>query len=112
MSFAFAAIGTKDEAIAQLKHASISTGPDRFNEFGTDLRDLLVKHFGQEAASAGAGHEYRYVVKANGHGGGNAALSLQLTVEPQWTAVPPAEPEAADEVADELEAQRPDLTAD
>lgn len=84
MSFAFQAIGTADEVISQLEAAPIGEGEQRFNKFGTDLRDLLVRHFGHEHEHArpwAEGHEYRYIVKANGHGGGSVALSLQLEVE-------------------------------
>lgn len=89
MSFSFQAIGNKDEVIAQLEAAPIGQGEQRFNEFGADLRDLLVRHFGHEGEHArpyAAGHEYRYVVKANGHGGGSVALSLSLTIEPHHVA--------------------------
>jgi hypothetical protein len=96
MSFGFAAIGTKDEVTAQLGQAQIPAGEGRFNEFGTDLRDLLVKHFGQETATAGPGYEYRYVVKAGGHGGGSSPLSVQLTIEPQWIPMPAPDAEATE----------------
>lgn len=99
MSFSFAGVGTKEEVISQLGHAAITTGEERFNAFGAELRDLLVKHFGHESASAGPDHEYRYAVKAAGHGGGNSPLSVQLSVDPHWVAASPApaaEPAPAD----------------
>lgn len=94
MSFSFAAVGTKDEVARQLKKVPLTVGEDRFNEFGADLRALLVKHFDAETASAGPGYEYRYAVKANGHGGGNSALYVQLSVDTHW--VPADEPETAE----------------
>lgn len=100
MSFAFQAIGTADEVIAQLEAAPIGLGEARFNEFGADLRNLLVKHFGHEHEHArpwAEGHEYRYVVKASGHGGGSVALSLELRVENHHVAA--TVPEAAKDAA-------------
>ncbi len=91
MSFGFSAIGTSDEVITQLEAAPLGLGENRFNQFGADLRDLLVKHFGHEPEHArpyAEGHEFRYVVKANGHGGGSVPLSVQLTVEYQHVPVP------------------------
>jgi hypothetical protein len=85
MTFGFHAIGAKDEVIEQLEATPLSTGEARFNEFGVELRDLLVKHFGYEADHHGA-YEYRYVVKAFGHGGGSVPLSLNLSVEPLYLA--------------------------
>ncbi len=88
MSFSFAAVGTKDEVTAQLAARTITTGDDRFNEIAVDLRDLLVKHFEAETPQPFGHSGYRYTVKASGHGGGSVPLSLQVTVEPHWTAVP------------------------
>jgi hypothetical protein len=88
MSFAFTAIGTKEEVGGQLERAQIPGGEGRFNEFGLELRDLLVRHFGAEDTG---GHEYKYVVKASGHGGGTSPLSVQLAVEPFWMQPAPAE---------------------
>ena len=66
---------------------------ERFNDFGRDPRDLLVKHFGQETADPGGQHEYRYLVRANGHGGGNVPLQVDLEVSPHWVpSVPPETP--------------------
>ncbi|HEX3963009.1 MAG TPA: hypothetical protein VHZ03_41315 [Trebonia sp.] len=101
MSFGFTAIGAKEEVSAQLEHAQITTGEERFNEFGIELRDLIAKHFGHETAHAGQGHEYRYVVKANGHGGGTSPLTVNLVIEPHWVAVPPQEPEVLAAIPDE-----------
>ena len=101
MSFSFNAIGTADEVIAQLEAAPIGKGQQRFNKFGGDLRDLLVSHFGHEHEHAvpwAGGHEYRYIVKASGHGGGSVPLSLQLEVENHHVAV--RQPETAKDVQD------------
>ena len=87
MSFGFNAVGTSEQAAAQLENTPIGLGEKRFNEFGADLRELLVKHLSAESVSPGPGYEYRYTVKANGHGGGSVPLSLQLTVEPLYVAV-------------------------
>jgi hypothetical protein len=100
MSFAFNAVGTRDEVAGQLEHAQISIGGERFNELGAELRDLLVKHFEQETASAGAGHEYRYTVKATGHGGGSSPLSVNLAIEPHWIHLTPAGEAALDAETD------------
>jgi hypothetical protein len=94
VSFSFSAIGTRDEVARQLKKVPLTVGENRFNEFGADLRDLLVKHFEAETASAGPGYEYRYAVRASGHGGGNVALCLDLKVDTHW--VPADEPETAE----------------
>jgi hypothetical protein len=94
VSFSFAAIGTKDEVTRQLGKVPLTVGEDRFNEFGADLRDLLVKHFEAETANTGPGYAYRYAVKANGHGGGNSALYVELSVQAHW--VPADEPETAE----------------
>lgn len=83
MSFAFSAIGTRDEVLAQLPHV-----PTSGNAVGDAVRDLLAEQFTAESASANPGYEYRYVVKASGHSGGGAALSLNLSVEAQWVPVP------------------------
>ena len=99
MSFAFQALGDKDEVIAQLEAAPIGLGEKRFNEFGADLRELLVKHFGHEAEHQG-GYQYRYIVKANGHGGGSVPLSLNLTVESLYVPVLGLSDAAAPERAD------------
>lgn len=96
MSFGYNAVGTSEQAAAQLENAPIGLGEKRFNEFGAELRDLLVKHLTAENVSASTGYEYRYTVKANGHGGGNVPLSLQLTVEPLYVAVGTT-PDAGDE---------------
>lgn len=102
MSFGFAAIGTKEEIPAQLEHAQITTGADRFNDFGVELRDLIARHFGKETATAHSGHEYRYTVKAPGHGGGGSPLTVNLVIEPHWVAVPPQEDVIVDaEIADD-----------
>jgi hypothetical protein len=94
MTFGFAAIGTKDEVTGQLQRAQVPGGENRFNDFGAELRDLLVKHFGQETANPSPGYQIRYAVKAGGHGGGNLPLSVQLTIEPQY--VPAPEPVTAE----------------
>jgi hypothetical protein len=86
MSFTFAAVGTTAEIGAQLAAANIAGGDDRFNEVAFDLRDLLAKHFAAESAPAWGDAEYRYTVKAGGHGGGSSPLSLQVTVEPHYIA--------------------------
>jgi hypothetical protein len=93
MTFAFTAIGTKAEVGIQLAEArkNITVGPDRFNAFGVELLDLVAKHFREETAQAGLGYEYRYVVKASGHGGGNSPLYVDLHIEALWVAAPPAE---------------------
>jgi hypothetical protein len=101
MSFSFNAIGTKEDVTAQLEAASVPGGSDRFNEFGADLRDLLVRHFGAETAAAGEGHEYRYVVKASGHGGGNSPLYVQLTIEACWVPVVSADSISGDAPAED-----------
>ncbi len=98
MTFGFAAIGTKDEVTDQLQRAQIPAGEHRFNDFGAELRDLLVKHFGQETAHPSSGYEIRYTVKAGGHGGGSVPLSVQLTIEPQY--LPAPEPERAESPAE------------
>lgn len=98
MSFSFAAVGTKDDVVAQLGAASITTSDHRFNEVAVDLRDLLVKHFEAETLQPYGSSDYRYTVKASGHGGGNVPLSLQVTVEPHWIPVPAA-PEAVPDAA-------------
>jgi len=97
MSFGFQAIGAKDEVIGQLEATPIGLGEHRFNQFGADLRDLLVEHFGHEAEHQGA-YQYRYVVKANGHGGGSVPLSLQLTVESVYFPAPAKAEGLADRV--------------
>jgi hypothetical protein len=99
MSFSFTGIGTAPEVTGQLKAAQIGTDAHR-NEFGTDLRALLVTHFGEQDLNAGAGYEYRYVVSASGYGGGASPLSLSLTVSPHWVAILDAvdtEPDPDDE---------------
>lgn len=104
MTFAFSALGNAGEIIAQLEAEPIGTGEHRFNAFGADLRDLLVKHFGHEHEHArpyAPAREYRYVVKASGHGGGSFPLSVQLTVEHYH--VPAAVPEPVSEVQAEPE---------
>ncbi len=100
MSFSFAAVGTKEEIVGQLGAASIGAGENRFNLVALELRDLLVNHFTHEAAVAYNGGEYRYTVKASGHGGGNVPLSLQVSVEPHYITVP-APAESAPETAAE-----------
>jgi hypothetical protein len=89
MSFAFAAIGTSDEVTAQLEKTPISVGEQRFNEFGAALLNVLAEHFAieHEHVRASGGYEYRYVVKANGHGGGSVPISVQLTIEYQHVPV-------------------------
>ena len=96
MSFGYAAVGTKDEAAAQLKAADIATGDNHFNEVAVELRDLLVKHLEAEAAQAYGSVEYRYTVKASGHGGGSVPLSLSVTVEPHYIQLPEPEVEFHD----------------
>ena len=100
MSFAFQAVGNAGEVIAQLQDTPIGAGEQRFNEFGADLRDLLLHHFGHEHEHGrpwAPGHEYRYIVKANGHGGGSVPLSLQMTIEALHVPVPESvDPEPVD----------------
>jgi hypothetical protein len=98
MSFAFTAIGTKEEVGGQLERAQIPGGEGRFNEFGLELRDLLVRHFGAEDTG---GHEYKYVVKASGHGGGNSPLYVQLTIEACWVPVVSADSISGDAPAED-----------
>lgn len=81
MTFGFTAVGNKQDVITQLETADIPAGPDRFNDFGLQLRDLLITHFKKETVTW-PGQEHRYIVKAFGHGGGNVPLSVTLTVEP------------------------------
>lgn len=81
MSFAFTAIGARDEVVSQLGNVQVPGGADHFNEFGTELRDLLVKHFSAEDTGS---YDYKYVVKASGHSGGTSPLSVQLSVDPYW----------------------------
>lgn len=91
MSFGFQALGNAGEVIAQLEAAPIGEGEQRFNALGAALRDLLAEQFRHEhehATPYADGHEFRYVVKANGHGGGSVPLSVQLTVEYQHVPVP------------------------
>lgn len=97
MTFAFNAVGDKEEVIGQLNAAAITAGEDRFNLVALEVRDLLVNHFTHEAAAAYNGGEYRYAVKASGHGGGSSPLSLHLTVEPLYVQVPAAEDSVPDD---------------
>lgn len=103
MSFSFHAVGTKEDVTAQLEKASITAGEDRFNLIAVELRDLLANHFRAETAHPGGAHEYRYMVSASGHGGGNTPVSLNLTVTPAWVPVIDTEPEVVNADIDDDE---------
>jgi hypothetical protein len=78
MSFTFHGSGTREQVIAQMRHASTNK-----NHAAAAARDLVVAVLEADTdAPPGAGYETRYVVKANGHSGGGVAASLNLTIEP------------------------------
>jgi hypothetical protein len=79
VSFSFTAVGKRDDVSAQLRHKHIQ-GVD--SEIGREVAQLLARHIAKDdAARTGAGYDVAYTVRASGHSGGSAPLSLTLTVE-------------------------------
>lgn len=89
MSFYLAAIGTKDEIVAQL-----GAQADRVKEdtVGGAIRRALIEAFTAEEVTPYQGYENRYTVTANGHQGSPSLLSLSVQVQGQAVPVPQKDP--------------------
>ena len=79
MSFAFQAVGTKEEVLAQLENTKVE------NEIGVYVKDALVKGFTTEVTKPYVGASLKYVVEVNGHSGFGAPMSLNCSVRPLYT---------------------------
>lgn len=82
MTFAFKAIGSKDEVVAQLKAADDA----HFGDLGKAVRDLVVSNL--EATTGKAVHSadswaVKYIVTGSGHGDSNS-VSFSLEVHSHW----------------------------
>lgn len=79
MSFGFAAIGNRDEVVAQLGQVQVHG-----NEIGEKIAALIASQVAADPAQAyGPGYQLAYVIKAHGHSGGGSPLSLTVTIESQ-----------------------------
>ena len=79
MSFSFSAAGHRHDVIASLRNASVYD-----NQAGAAIRDAIIAGLEQDQAEgkkAWSGGQLVYVVKAFGHSGPGAPLSLSVTVE-------------------------------
>lgn len=108
MSFGFTVVGDRDQAARQLEAIRDDENQDSLRN---GLAALLAEHVNLSELhgyeSDGVHWRSTYLIRAGGHSGPQSALSLNVTVETPYVPVP-----ERDEVADELEALRPDLTAD
>ena len=97
MSFAWTAIGSKEEVLAQLPLVKSYD-----SAVGDGVRDVLLKAFeGEPELDPAGGYEYKYTVNASGHSGGGSALSLTVSVTAAWVPIPPpAQPTAPVQAAD------------
>lgn len=84
MSFAFTAAGAREHVIDQLRAYKTD---NLAGELASRLvADVLAV---DDDTPAGEGRQLFYVVKAHGHSGGGAAVSLNLTVESLAVPAPP-----------------------
>ena len=87
MSFSFMGAGTKADVIHQVRshHIADESG------FGNAVRHLVTEALSEEQLASD--YQYLYIVKANGHSGPGAAVSLNVSIEPIWVPSirPPAE---------------------